>query len=541
MTLISSARFPVKLRWPGFAKSGMVAASLVAFATAGHFAAKAVNEGQQSRQLEELTDVALRRSEVAVDFGAATLDELARRGPLNCDPAALQAVRLQVYQRSAVKDIRLVNRDGSIICSAYSETLEFDKGWVDRPEMLRSRGDNLLIFRVDQFSGVALGVLRDIDEKNSLVAILGIDPYVFDIMPEELRAHSDVSLELDNGADVGRFGSKHAGELAQLVNFDKASARYPFHVRIRVERGALQQWNSEAYWPTILIALGLGAVFGLLLTRATARLEGPVADIDRGLARREFKPFYQPIFDLRTDAILGCEVLARWVREDGSIIAPMNFIPLAESSGRIEPMTWQILETALAELYPRLREDKQFKVSINVMPRHLLSDGFIETLRRVVLDARVAARQIVLEVTERDELPDLARAAAVVKELRELGFRVAIDDVGVGHSGLSQLKGLGANTIKIDKFFIDTITEDGSTATIVETLARLARDLHMTVVAEGIETIEQVNALIRCGVEEGQGYIVSPPLPIGKFEALMEVRRSRAVAEAAARKAALVA
>lgn len=366
-------------------------------------------------------------------------------------------------------------------------------------------------------------------------------PYVFDIMPEELRAHSEVSLELDNGADVVRFGSKHPAELAQPVNFDKASARYPFHVRIRVERSALQQWNSEAYWPTILIALGLGAVFGLLLTRATARLEGPVADIDRGLARREFKPFYQPIFDLRTDAILGCEVLARWVREDGSIIAPMNFIPLAESSGRIEPMTWQILETALAELYPRLREDKQFKVSVNVVPRHLLSDGFIETLRSVVLGARVSARQIVLEVTERDELPDLARAAAVVKELRELGFRVAIDDVGVGHSGLSQLKGLGANTIKIDKFFIDTITEDGSTATIVETLARLARDLHMTVVAEGIETIEQVNALIRCGVEEGQGYIVSPPLPIGKFEALMEVRRSRAFAEAAARNAALVA
>ena len=204
-------------------------------------------------------------------------------------------------------------------------------------------------------------------------------------------------------------------------------------------------------------------------------------------------------------------------------------------------MTWQILETALAELYPRLREDKQFKVSVNVVPRHLLSDGFIETLRSVVLGARVSARQIVLEVTERDELPDLARAAAVVKELRELGFRVAIDDVGVGHSGLSQLKGLGANTIKIDKFFIDTITEDGSTATIVETLARLARDLHMTVVAEGIETIEQVNALIRCGVEEGQGYIVSPPLPLGKFEELMEARRSRAVAEAAARKAALVA
>jgi c-di-GMP phosphodiesterase len=531
----------MKLRWPSVTQIAIVATSLVAFVTGGHFAAKAVIEGHQSRQLEELTEVALRRSEVAVDFGAVALDELAKRGPLNCDPASLQAVRLQVYQRSAVKDIRLVNRDGSVICSAYSETLEFDNGWVDRPEMLPSKDNRRLLFRVEQFSGFALGVLRDIDERNSLVAILGINSYLFDIMPAELRAHSEVLLELNNGSEVGRFALKRHAELAQLVSFNNVSSRYPLHATIHIERSALQRWNSEAYWPTLMIALGLGVAFGVLLTRATARREGPIADIDRGLARREFKPFYQPTFDLRTGAILGCEVLARWVREDGTIIPPMSFISLAESSGRIEPMTWQILETALRELYPRLREDKHFKLSFNVVPRHLVSDGFIETLRRVVVGAKVSARQIMLEVTERSELPDLDRAAAVVKELRELGFRVAMDDVGVGHSGLSQMKGLGANTIKIDKFFVDTITEGGSAATIVETLARLARDLHMTVIAEGIETIEQVQALIACGVEEGQGYLVSPPLPFGKFDELMEISQSRAFAEATVQQAAQVA
>src|ERR1700680_2672309 len=143
----------MKQRWHRVTQTAMGAASLVTFVTGGHFAAKAVIEAQQSRQLVELTDVALRRSETAVDFGAATLDELARRGPLNCDPASLQAVRLQVYQRSGVKDIRLVNRDGSVICSAYSETLEFDNAWFDRPEMLPSRDNRLLLFRVEQFSG----------------------------------------------------------------------------------------------------------------------------------------------------------------------------------------------------------------------------------------------------------------------------------------------------------------------------------------------------------------------------------------------------
>src|SRR6202162_4998084 len=200
-----------------------------------------------------------------------------------------------------------------------------------------------------------------------------------------------------------------------------------------------------------------------------------------------------------------------------------------------------MLEAALKELYPRLREDKHFKLSFNVVPRHMVSDGFIETLRRVVAGSKVSARQVMLEVTERTELPDLDRAAAVVKELRELGFRVAMDDVGVGHSGLSQMKGLGANTIKIDKFFVDTITEGGSAATIVETLARLARDLHMTVIAEGIETVEQVQALIACGVEEGQGYLVSPPLPFGKFDELVELRRSSAVGAGIVQEATLVA
>jgi sensor c-di-GMP phosphodiesterase-like protein len=531
----------MNLRRPSGLQVVIVASTLVAFMAGGHFAAKAIIGGQQSRQLEELTDVALRRSEIAVAFGATTLDELASRGTINCDPASLQAFRFLIYQRSAVKDIRLLNGGGSVLCSAYSETLEFDNGWVDRPNMLRSSDQRILLFRVDRFNAAALGVLRDIGDGRSLVAILGLNSDVFDIMPTELRAHSEVLLELGDSSDVARFSLKGKNEFSQLVEHRKVSSRYPLHATIRVERSALGLWRNEAYWPTILIALGLGLVFGLLVTRATAKLEGPVVDIDRGLARCEFKPFFQPIFDLHTGDILGCEALARWIREDGTIIPPMSFIPLVESSGRIEAMTWLILETALRELYPRLREDKHFKLSFNVAPSHLLSDGFVETLRRVVLAAKVSARQVVLEVTERNELPNLGRAATVVKELRELGFRVAMDDVGVGHSGLSQMKGLGANTIKIDKFFVDTITEDGSAATIVQMLVHLARDLGMAVIAEGIETSEQVQALIACGVEEGQGYIVSPPLPFAKFDELLEVRRSKASAEAVVRQAALVA
>jgi c-di-GMP phosphodiesterase len=206
------------------------------------------------------------------------------------------------------------------------------------------------------------------------------------------------------------------------------------------------------------------------------------------------------------------------VHRDGSVTPPMNFIPLAESSGRIERITWQILALALKEMHQRLAADKYFTMSVNITPRHLLSEGFVDRLRHEVWGSGVAARQITLEVTEREAFPDLEQAAAVIEALREHGFKVALDDVGVGHSGLSQIKRLGVDTMKIDKFFVDTIAQDGSVATIVEMLVRLAAKLRMNVIAEGIETAEQRQALLACGVESGQGYLVSPPLPFAKFE-----------------------
>ncbi len=529
------------LRRPFLTKMAMVAASMAVFVTGGHFIATTAIGRQQSRQLEELANIALRRSEVAVDFGVATLADVTRRGPMNCDSASLQAVRLQVYQRSAVKDIRLVNQEGSVICSAYSETLEFDNEWVTRPNMLHTADRSLLLFRVDQINGVALGVLKDIDDKNSLVAILGVSASLFDILPAELRDHGEVMVQLANGADIGRFAPPAGVGASEALSFSSTSQRYPLRATVLVAPQALRRWNEEGYWPAMLIAACLGLAFGLLLTRTVRRLEGPIADIDRGLVRREFRPYFQPTFDLRSGAIKGCEVLARWVRQDGSITPPMNFIPLAESSGRIEPITWQILSVALRELRPRLTADKYFKMSINITPRHLLSDGFIDRFRREVRDGGVSARQIVLEVTEREAFSDLEKAASVVQQLRDHGFKVAMDDVGVGHSGLSQIKRLGVNTMKIDKFFVDTIVQDGSAASIVEMLVRLAAKLQMSVIAEGIETSEQREALLACGVEDGQGYLVSPPLPFAKFDEFLVAHEVKLEVEAVVRAASQVA
>ncbi|HVG51946.1 MAG TPA: EAL domain-containing protein [Xanthobacteraceae bacterium] len=507
----------------GLAHASLVAASVAFFLIAGHFAATALLDAQRTRQLKLVNELALRTSEAAASFGAATLEELIASRAITCDSAALQAVRLHVYQRGAIKDIRILNRDGGILCSAYSETLEFDKQWATRDQMLPTPDRKLRLFRVEQFFGTALGIVRDIDNNTSLAAILGFNGNSFDFMPADLREHSEVTVELGDGRPIVRSSHTVASVGADdLVSINSSSGQFPLRTITRVEKAAFGQWNDDFYLPIMGMSALLGLAFGALLCRAVIRADNPVAELDRALRAGEFAPYMQAIFDLQTREIVGCEALVRWIRPNGEVIPPSRFIRLAESSGRVEPMTWQILNKSLDVLATHMRRDKQFKLSINIMPQHLVSQGFIDTLRNIVAQTKVSSRQIVLELTERHEFEDLARTAETIRALGDLGFRIAMDDVGTGHNGLSQIQALGANIMKIDKFFTDAICRDQTAVSMVEMLVKLAGELNMTTVAEGIETEEQAAALLACGVTHGQGYLVSQPLPAASFLSFLD-------------------
>ena len=498
----------------------VVCASVLTAAVIAHFAAASWIERSRVNYLTELNGIALRRSEAAIEAGFAAVRELIGRMLIGCEPDTLQAIRLGIYQRGTIKDIRVTGPDGAVRCSAYPETLEFDLDWPRRNRMVEGLEPGTTLFRVEQFSSVALGLMQDYSATSSLAAILSVNATILDIMPSELLGESEVALELTNGERLSGFAATSDRPIADAVAFTRASAVYPVRTTIRIARPAYERWNREDY--PLILALGvlLGLVSGALLASLIGRPRNPLAELDRALAAKEFKPYFQPLFDLRSGEIVGCEVLVRWIK-DNMVIAPSRFIELAESSGRIERMTWQILEPALHDLRAVVQERGNFKISFNVTPGMLIAGHFPAELDRVVRASGIAARHVVVEVTERDEFEDPALAARTVARLRELGFRVAIDDVGIGHSGLSQIQRLGADIIKIDKFFVDLVARDASAVTVIEMLVRLAGGLRMAVVAEGIETAEQVAALIVCGVVEGQGYIVSPPVPPQKFRELL--------------------
>ena len=233
-------------------------------------------------------------------------------------------------------------------------------------------------------------------------------------------------------------------------------------------------------------------------------------------------PYYQPIVDIRSGRLRGAEVLIRWRKPDGSIVSPAAFIPLAESSGLIVEMTRVLMRRVCAEAGSAFGKRPNLRIGFNLAARHFADEEIVADVRNIFKNSPLRLSQIVLEVTERQPLDSLTETRRVVAALQGLGVRIAIDDVGSGHSGLSYMLKLGVDMIKIDKMFIDSVGTDRNSHTIIETLIDLAQNMRMEVVAEGVESFEQVVQLRELGIRLAQGFVFAPPLPGSSFLQLLE-------------------
>ena len=226
--------------------------------------------------------------------------------------------------------------------------------------------------------------------------------------------------------------------------------------------------------------------------------------------------------DIRSGQLRGAEVLVRWRKPDGSLVLPGSFIPLAESSGLIHDMTRRLMRQVCAEAGEALGKRPSMKISFNFAGKLFGDESIVKDVRKIFSASPIKLSQVVLEVTERDPIENLTQARQIIAALQGLGVRIAIDDVGTGHSGLSYMLKLGVDIIKIDKMFVDAIGTDRNSTTIVETLVDLAHNMRMDVIAEGVENFEQVMHLRDLGVRSAQGYVFAPPLPGRAFLELVE-------------------
>lgn len=233
------------------------------------------------------------------------------------------------------------------------------------------------------------------------------------------------------------------------------------------------------------------------------------------------------MLSLANGKLIGCEVLVRRRRRDGSIEVPASFIAQAEMDGQIVSMTRQLMRQVIVDLGEPCRENSRLKVGFNLCAQHFRDESVVDDIKRIFGPSEISFTQLVFEVTERFPLVDTARAKTIIAKLQALGARVALDDAGTGHSGLAALHRLGMDIVKIDKIFVDSIDATTTQAPIVDSLVDLAKSYGMSVVAEGVETLDQVRYLKAKGVDAAQGYLFAPPLPASSFVALVEAMAPR--------------
>jgi EAL domain-containing protein (putative c-di-GMP-specific phosphodiesterase class I) len=254
-----------------------------------------------------------------------------------------------------------------------------------------------------------------------------------------------------------------------------------------------------------------------VFTLADGTLDIPHEDLHEAIVNNRLELYLQPLWDLRRGKVAGVESLARWHSPRWGTVEPSVFIPLAEQTGLITPLTRWSLNNSLHHCAQARRLGLDIPVSINLSPRVFPERGIVEQILGALRIWDIPPDSIILEVTETAVMDDPALSARLLQRLRNEGLRIAIDDFGIGHSTFAYLQNIPATELKIDKSFVIDMHRDERTRQLVHSMIELAQNLGLEVVAEGVEDGETLQELVELGCDYAQGYFVGRPQPAAEF------------------------
>ena len=249
-------------------------------------------------------------------------------------------------------------------------------------------------------------------------------------------------------------------------------------------------------------------------------------DLRSALASGQLQLYYQPLVNAKTGEVRCFEALLRWFHPRLGAVPPAEFVPLAEESGLIGPLGQWVLRAACAEA---AKWPSQFRVAINLSPIQFKNLNLVKVILGALAASGLPASRLELEITESVLLEADSKTLTVLHELHALGIRIVMDDFGTGFSSLNYLRSFPFDKIKIDKSFVHDVSKGGDSIAIVRAIIDLARALKIEVVAEGVETVDQLNHLVAEGCTEMQGFYFSKPAPIESFEQVLQERNGRMV------------
>ncbi|MEO1066536.1 MAG: EAL domain-containing protein [Pseudomonadota bacterium] len=505
----------------------LVAGTLFAMAPAiaVHFSLLNNAQNQGDELVNSIATTMIARADQNVTSALNSLSDFVLLGVNSCASEDIAVMRKVAYEQFWIKEIGIADRTGALLCDQFGMPVSFQEISPD----LKSNDDNVSI-RVVKREGRGENeamVSWKLDTGNSLVAILPGEALADDVIPGKMRGLGVAVVSLKNGALLHMAPAPDEARAA--LPFDEktfsasvTSSRYPYQVAVLAPYAVIWDDVSGLYQRSMYSAIGVGLAFWFLVLYALKPRKARTNEIEAGIERGEFIPFYQPTFDVQTGELMGCEVLIRWRKPDGQILPPGAFIGLAEATGLAIPMTRSLMMNVVDEMEDLHEARPTLKIGINLFDDHFENLDIIYDIKEIFGPSKIAYSQLMFEVTERQPLNDIERARVVIRNMRSLGSKVALDDAGTGHGGLAYLQQLGLDVIKIDKLFIDAIGTDSLSAPIVDSLITLAESLGMDIVAEGVEEPMQVEYLREKGVRLAQGYLFAKPLPGETYKRLIE-------------------
>jgi diguanylate cyclase (GGDEF)-like protein/PAS domain S-box-containing protein len=245
-------------------------------------------------------------------------------------------------------------------------------------------------------------------------------------------------------------------------------------------------------------------------------------DLHRALERNELVLYYQPKVDAATRMVKGMEALIRWNHPDRGLIPPMQFIPIAETSGLILPIGEFVIRTVCGQIKTWQEAGyQQVNIALNVSGRQFDQQNLIEIVQEALQDSMIFPQCLEVEITESTIMRNPEKAVQILTDLKAIGLRIAIDDFGTGYSSLSYLKQLPLDFLKIDQSFVKGVASDPKDQAIIRTIIAMAHSLNLKTIAEGVETEEQLSFLQEHGCDEIQGYLFSRPLPAEEIQGIL--------------------
>ena len=463
----------------------------------------------------------------------AALGQLAERTVETCSAEHIAMLRDAAFRTSPIKELAVLGADGQPRCSDLASPLGPHQ--VLGSLRIGTAGESLIevVRLADRGDERLLRVRRVEAGGGGLTALIPSDLFLPKSSSNGERFSAFVRLTAPDGTMLVQNGTDsseraHDGEVyvAQV-----ASARYGIAATVSMPKSQVAPVHYLNRIRFVLNAVVALLLLGLALCLPRWRSENPITDIEQALSAGAFIPYYHPVVDIKTGRITGAEVLVRWRKPDGTIVSPGAFIPIIEQRGLIMEMTSALMRHVCKDVGAAIGSRPQLKISFNLAARHFADDWIVGEVNDIFKDSPIKLSQVVLEVTERQPLDNLTAPRRVIAALQGLGCKVALDDVGTGHNGLSHILKLGVDIIKIDKMFVDAIGSERNSASIIETLVDLARNMRMEIIAEGVENFDQVVYLRDHGVRSAQGFVFSPPLPGSSFLTLLDAVDPVEVAE----------